>query len=201
MSIEDFGRRVQRVYEIHSDVLAAERTGRMEKAREKLIDGLGISCVLFQELLNDMTLGSAKPRPAAWEDFVKLMREERYESFLKDERELLQRAGVSNAVSNEIVSEMDRILRQIVEKRTIIKGDWPQRLEWLGARVCDTAKHAGFDEQRRQLLGHAEKALAGALLALINGPLTAVLPPASIAVAVGLSLIESAAREALGDAG
>jgi hypothetical protein len=205
MSIEDIARRVQRIYEIHSDVLAAEGTGRMEKAREKLIDGLGISCVLFRELLNDTALGSAKPNPEAWEDLRKLIQEERYQTFLKEETELLRHAGVSNAVSNEIVSEMDRILKQIAQERTIIKQDWPLRLEKLAGRVCDTAKQANFDRERSQLLGHAKKGAAGGLVVLINTSAPALFPPiawvAHHSVAAGVSLIESAAGDTIGDAG
>jgi hypothetical protein len=197
MSIGDFGRGVDQVYQIYSGVLAAERTGREDIARERLIDGLGISCVLFQELLNSLTIGAPKVRPDAWKGFLQLMKDGRYESFLKEENELLRRAGVSNEVSDEIVVETDRILQQIASEKTIIKDDWPRRLASLGDEVCDAAKRASFDQQKRQLLGHAKKALAGGLLASAGSPFAGI---GHLFVAAGVSLIQSA-LDAFGDAG
>jgi hypothetical protein len=201
--IQDLAKRVERVLQINEGVRSDNASRHHERARRRLLDGLSVSCVLLQDLLNDTAIGSVQYSPNAWGEFREMMNDGRYHEFLQVEEKMLRSAGMRADAAKKIVSALDRALHDLVEQRANSDERWRVRLADLQGQVCDAATHAGNNEQRRSFLKRAALSAAGGLVSILNQTgATAISAPPWVAVwsvSGGIWLADSAVKGALDD--
>jgi hypothetical protein len=80
---------MQNLYQIDDDLQKAELVGDKAAARVKLVDGLVESCLLLREMLRSRELKGAKADPEALHFFQDLMKQNKLDGFLEQERRFL----------------------------------------------------------------------------------------------------------------